>query len=167
MKRFFPIFLSVLCLFSLTACGKQSEPAPETEQPAALTEQADDTMHLNMLFSLIGTPDVGVTELLGDGEDQSYHADGTLASRTFTGTTLGVDVTFVVNYNEYGDVTSIGVDFPDVSEEQLSAALTNLTGREPSSDGIWHTETANVSLTAEGSQCRVTLTEHTGEPTEE
>ena len=165
MKRFLCITLSILCMISLfTGCGNKDSNGKTTNDTPALTEQDDDTMHLNMLFSLIGTPDIGVTELLGDGESQKYNAQGNLTKRIFSGTTLGLDIIFTVNYNDFSDVTSIDVDFPsEISEDQLAATITNLIGNPPQKDGIWHTELANISLYEEEDHYCITLSEHTGD----
>ena len=167
MKRFLCILLSASLLLCpvLTGCGDKKEDTSESAGAEALTPQDSDTMHLNMLFTLIGTPDVGVTELLGDGIDQKYRADGSLKMRTFDGTACGVDITFDVCYDELGDVSSVDVDFPSsVSEEQLSATVTELTGRKPSKDGKWQAETAIISLAkADGYMC-MTLEPFSAEP---
>ena len=167
MKRFLCILLSASLLLCpvLTGCGDKKEDTSESAGAEALTPQDSYTMHLNMLFTLIGTPDVGVTELLGDGIDQKYRADGSLKMRTFDGTACGVDITFDVCYDELGDVSSVDVDFPSsVSEEQLSATVTELTGRKPSKDGKWQAETAIISLAkADGYMC-MTLEPFSAEP---
>lgn len=167
MKRFVCMLLSVslfLCPV-LTGCGNKQDNDEKSKSSAqALTPQDDDTMHLNMLFSLIATPDVGVTELLGDGTDQRYRADGSLKSRSFEGVSCGVAITFDVSYDSLGDVNSVTVQFPSsVSEEQLAATVTELTGREQRDDGNWYAETAEVSLTQEGDQWCMLLEAFTGE----
>ena len=168
MKRFLCILLSASLLLCpvLTGCGDKKEEG--TSEPAgteALTPQDSDTMHLNMLFTLIGTPDVGVTELLGDGIDQKYRADGSLKMRTVDGTACGVDITFDVCYDELGDVSSVDVDFPaSVSEEQLTATVSELTGRKPSQDGKWQAETAIVSLAETDGHMCMTLKSFSAEP---
>lgn len=134
----------------LTGCGKKN--ADDNGTPAttqALTAQDTDTMHLNMLFSLISTPDSGVTELLGDGSSQKYNADGELTAREFDdGIVYGCKVTFTVYYNTYGDVTSICILFPksdDMTEDQLRDTVTELVGRNPDGDE-WKADTATVTL---------------------
>ena len=168
MKRLLCFLLSAACVFPLLAgCGSDTADRTEDSSSAVLEEQADDSMHLNMLFSLINTPDVGVTELLGDGDDQSYNAQGTISKRVFSGTSFGLELTFAVCYNDFGDVSSVEMDFPDeVSEAQLTATLTHLIGREPSDDGSWHTESAAVTLENTDDCYRVILTAHTGDPNE-
>lgn len=149
MNRFLCLVLSGLLLVGLfCGCGKADDSAAaDTEDTnAALEIQDDDTMHLNMLFSLISTPDSGVTELLGDGVDQKYDADGNLTERDFDGVAYGLSLTYTIYYNEYGDVTSIRVQFPqDVTEEQLRATVTELVGREPTDD-VWQADTATITL---------------------
>ena len=170
MKRLLCFLLSATCVFPLlTSCGNDTADRTEEDTSSAvLEEQADDTMHLNMLFSLINTPDIGVTELLGDGNQQKYNAQGNISRRTFSGTAFGMDLTFDVCYNDYSDVSSIEVDFPeDADEEQLTATLTHLIGKEPSDHGTWHTESASVSLENTDDCYRVILTAHTGEPNHE
>ena len=155
MKRVLCILLSAVMLLGMcVGCGKKdSTDEPDTAASSALESQADDTMQLNMLFSMMDTPDNGVTELLGDGNDQKYRADGSLLQREYDGVVYGKNIVFTVSYNEYGDVNAIDVDFDDsVSEEQLSDAVCDLTGREPNADGEWHAETAIVTIspTADG-----------------
>lgn len=150
MKRFLCILLTgSLLLCPLSGCGKKKDAAAGSAPAAsgALTQQKNDTMHLNMLFSLIGTPDIGVTELLGDGENQKYGADGSLQQRTFEGTVYGADITFDVHYDEYGDVSDIAVSFPSsISRAELEKTVTELVDRKPSADGSWQAETAVVTL---------------------
>lgn len=172
MKRFLCILLSAALLLCLLAgCGSKnnSETDPNASSNSeALTEDENDTMHLNMLFSLIGTPDMGVTELLGDGSDQKYRADGSLRQRTFDGVVYGADIEFSVCYDEYGDVSSIDVDFdPSISEAQLTATITELTRREPVSDNTWQAETAIVSLTEKDGYMCMTLTAFSPESAED
>lgn len=140
----------ILLLGLFSGCGKKdadSNGTPATTQ--ALTTQDTDTMHLNMLFSLISTPDSGVTELLGDGSSQKYNADGELTSREFDdGIVYGCKVTFTVYYNTYGDVTSICVLFPKsdhITEKQLRDTVTELVGRNPDGNE-WKADTATVTL---------------------
>lgn len=151
MKRFLCLFLSAALLASLlTGCGKkQSDDSADdsSSSNAALTVQDEDTMQLNMLFSLMSTPDNGVTELLGDGNHQKYNADGSLAQREYDGIAYGQTVNFTVSYNEYGDVSSIYVEFEkDVTREQVSDVITELVGREANDDGTWRSDTATVSI---------------------
>lgn len=150
-NRLLCLTLSVsLLLGLLTGCGKKnadSNGTPATTQ--ALTAQDTDTMHLNMLFSLISTPDSGVTELLGDGSSQKYNADGELTAREFDdGIVYGCKVTFTVYYNTYGDVTSICILFPKsdhITEKQLRDTVTELVGRNPDGNE-WKADTATVTL---------------------
>lgn len=142
----------VLLLGLFTGCGKKN--TAEANTPAAtqaLTAQEDDTMHMNMLFSLISTPDSGVTELLGDGSSQKYNADGDLTAREFDdGVVYGCHVIFTVYYNAYGDVTSIRVVFPkssDITEDQLRDTVTELVGRNPDGDE-WKADTATITLSS-------------------
>ena len=142
----------VLLLGLFTGCGSKNDTAADEDTPAttqALTAQEDDTMHMNMLFSLISTPDSGVTELLGDGSSQKYNADGELTAREFDdGVVYGCHVTFTVYYNAYGDVTSIRVVFPksaDITEDQLRDTITELVGRNPDGDE-WKADTATITL---------------------
>lgn len=167
MKRFFCILLSaILMLGMLAGCGgsKDSTDDAASTTASALEAQEDDTMHMNMLFSMIGTPDNGVTELLGDGNDQKYRADGSLLQREYDGVVYGKDIVFTVSYDEYGDVDEIDVDFDDsVTEEQLAEEISALTGRERNDDGKWTAETAVVSLTkTDGGMC-ITLTQFSAE----
>lgn len=149
MNRFLCFLLCALLLCpALCGCGKDDGGQPSDTAVQALTPQDGDTMHLNMLFTLIGTPDIGVTELLGDGTGQKYRADGSLRLRTFEGTACGVELAFTVYYDKLGDVSSIDADFPtSVSIQQLTETVNELTGRKPSEDGTWMAETAVVSLT--------------------
>ncbi len=142
----------ILLLGLFTGCGKKDtadEDTPAATQ--ALTAQEDDTMHMNMLFSLISTPDSGVTELLGDGSSQKYNADGKLTSREFDdGVVYGCHITFTVYYNAYGDVTSIRVVFPksaDITEDQLRDTVTKLVGRNPDGD-TWKADTATITISS-------------------
>lgn len=159
MKRFLCLILSAVLFTSLlTGCGnKKNDTNADTDgaKADALTIQEDDTMHLNMLFSLMSTPDHGVTELLGDGNDQTYNSDGVLTQREYDGIAYGQKVTFQVGYNNYGDVSSIDVDFgDDVTKQQLTDVITELVGREPKDDGKWHSDTATVSIvTHDGHPC--------------
>ena len=151
MKQFLCIVLSAVLLTGLfTGCGKKkndTEPDTSAGNTGALTIQEDDTMNLNMLFSLMSTPDHGVTELLGEGNDQKYNADGVLTQREYYGIACGQKVVFTVSYNDYGDVSSIDVGFEDnVTQEQLSDMVTELLGRQPREDGKWHSDTATVSI---------------------
>ncbi len=153
MKKLLCMALAVaLLLCPLYGCGNSGGDSEEEESTAsasteeALTEGENDTMHLNMLFSLIDTPDKGVTELLGEGE-RKYNADGSLKLRQFSGTVYSTDVTFIVYYDDLGDVSSIDVDFPTtLTEDALAATITQLTGRERTDDGTWRAETAVVTL---------------------
>lgn len=142
----------VLLLGLFTGCGKKTTVDEDTPSAAqALTAQDDDTMHMNMLFSLISTPDSGVTELLGDGSAQKYNADGDLTAREFDdGVVYGCHVTFTVYYNAYGDVSSIRVVFPksdDITEDQLRDTVTELVGRNPDGDE-WKADTATITLSS-------------------
>lgn len=160
MKRFLCIILSAaLLMCPLSGCGKKDGGSANASQASdALTEDENDTMHLNMLFSLIGTPDTGVTELLGDGEKQKYNADGSLKQRMFSGIVYRTEITFTVFYDEFGDVSSIDVDFPaSLSQDQLSATVTNLIGRQPAEDGTWQAETAVISLVHKDDHMCMTL----------
>ena len=88
-----------------------------------------------------------VTELLGEGNDQKYNADCVLTQREYYGIACGQKVVFTVSYNDYGDVSSIDVEFEDnVTQEQLSDMVTELLGRQPREDGKWHSDTATVSI---------------------
>ena len=151
MKQFLCVILSaVLLTVLLTGCGNKkndSDTDTAADTAGALTIQEDDTMNLNMLFSLMSTPDHGVTELLGEGNDQKYNADGVLTQREYYGIACGQKVVFTVSYNDYGDVSSIDVEFEDnVTQEQLSDMVTELLGRQPREDGKWHSDTATVSI---------------------
>ncbi|MDO5783560.1 MAG: hypothetical protein Q4P20_00695 [Eubacteriales bacterium] len=169
MKRFLCVLLSaVLMLGMLAGCGGKKndtdDPATEPAASAPLEVQEDDTMHMNMLFSMMGTPDNGVTELLGDGNHQKYRADGSLLQREYDGVVYGRDIVFSVSYDEYGDVDEIDVDFDDsVSEDQLAEEISTLTGRERDSEGKWTAETAVVSLTDTADGICVTLTQFSAE----
>lgn len=163
MKQFSRFFVVLLCTALLAAalvgCGKteQTDTASDSMSNDALTIQDDDTMHLNMLFSLMSTPDNGVTELLGDGNDQEYRADGTIAKREFDGVAYGHKVVFAVSYNEYNDVDSIYVEFEkSLTEQQISDTITDLVGREPK-DGVWTTDTATVTLSQDDGHVCLTL----------
>ena len=151
MKQFLCVILSAVLLTGLlTGCGNKkndSDTDTAADTAGALTIQEDDTMNLNMLFSLMSTPDHGVTELLGEGNDQKYNADGVLIQREYYGIACGQKVVFTVSYNDYGDVSSIDVEFEDnVTQEQLSDMVTELLGRQPKEDGKWHSDTATVSI---------------------
>lgn len=172
MKRFICILLStILTLGMLAGCGGKKNDTDDTSTSSAasapLEAQEDDTMHMNMLFSMIGTPDNGVTELLGDGNHQKYRADGSLFQRDYDGVVYGKDIVFTVSYNEYGDVDEIDVDFDDsVSEQQLIEEISALTGREQNNDGKWTAETAVVSLTKTDNGMCVILTQFSAESAE-
>lgn len=169
MKRLICMLLCICLACPLTACGKDSGKKRGTENPnatahQALTESEEDTMHLNMLFSLVGTPDSGVTELLGDGE--ARWKDESIASRTFTGTAYGAAVSFTIYYNAYADVSSIEASFaPSVSEDDLADKITELTGRSRSEDGTWHADNALVSLERTDGSVIMTLEAHSFEET--
>ena len=111
MKQFLCLILSAVLLTGLLAgCGKKkndTESDPAAGAAGTLTIQEDDTMNLNMLFSLMSTPDHGVTELLGEGNDQKYNGDGILTQREYDGIAYGQHIIFTVSYNDYGDVSSI------------------------------------------------------------
>lgn len=169
-RRFFCLFLSAALVAGiLTGCGnKKSDDADDASATNAssetLTIQDDDTMHLNMLFSLISTPDNGVTELLGDGNHQKYNADGTLSQREYDGIVYGQKVSFTVSYNEYNDVDSIYVTFgKPVTKEQIIHAMTELLGREPNDSGAWTTDTATVSITQSDTNICITLKQYEAE----
>lgn len=169
MKKFLYILLSAALLLSpLTACGSKDTGSAAQQESQAMTETQSDTMHLNMLFSLIGTPDVGVTELLGDGDSQKYSADGTLTQRLYSGVVYGTNVTFSVSFDEFSDVSAIDVDFDaSVSQDALSATITELTGRKPAKDGTWQAETAVVSIQQKENCMCMTLVPYQGPETNE
>ncbi len=164
MKRLICLLLCICLACPLTACGKDSGKKRGTENPSAaahqaLTESEKDTMHLNLLFSLVGTPDTGVTELLGDGE--ARWKDERIASRAFTGTIYGTAVAFTVYYNEYVDVSSVEAEFaPSVSEDDLADKITEVTGRSRLEDGTWHADNALVSLERTDGSVIMTLEAH-------
>ena len=151
MKQFLCLILSAVLLTGLLAgCGKKkndTESDPAAGAAGTLTIQEDDTMNLSMLFSLMSTPDHGVTELLGEGNDQKYNGDGILTQREYDGIAYGQHIIFTVSYNDYGDVSSIDVDFKDdVTRQQLTDMVTELLNRQPKEDGKWHSDTATVSI---------------------
>lgn len=169
MKRFLCILLSAaLTLGILAGCGGEKdntdEPSADVSSYAPLEAQEDDTMKMNMLFSMMGTPDNGVTELLGEGSHQKYRADGSIFQREYDGVVYGRAIVFTVSYNEYNDVDEIDVNFDgSVSTEQLSEEITALTGCEQDSDGTWTADTAVVSLTQTADGMCVTLTQFSAE----
>lgn len=167
MKKFLMILLSAICICGmLVGCGNKEEPSPEPESSSAsetLTPQESDTMHLNMLFTLMSTPDRGVTELLGEGEKTKYRADGSLRSRQYNGIVCGKEITFIIVYDEYSDVSMIDIYFDDsVTEKQLADTVCELTGRKPVKN-VWNAENAKISLQKTDSGLCITLEPFTAE----
>lgn len=149
MKQFLCIVLSAVLLAGiLTGCGSKNKAESDAADTAeTLTIQKDDTMNLNMLLSLMSTPDHGVTELLGKGTNQKYNADDLLIQREYTGIVYGKHIVFTISYNEYGDVSRIDVTFEDdVTKQQLTDIITDLLNREPKEDGKWHADIATISI---------------------
>lgn len=150
MKRLFYIVLSAVLLTGLlTGCANKKNTASDATNgtTGTLTVQKEDTMNLNMLLSLMSTPDHGVTELLGKGTNQKYNADDLLVQREYSGIVYGKHIIFTISYNEYGDVTRIDVTFEDkVTKKQLTHIITDLVGRKPKEDGKWLADTATVSI---------------------
>lgn len=147
------LLTGLLLLALLSGCGKQ--PAqPDTQDDTTASAELvnpelstdNDTFQLLMLDRLIQTPDTGVTELLGDGDDQTYDAQGELATRVYHGTLFGQEVSYTVSFS-LNDVTSAVVTFPcRLHSDDLIPLISEQLALEPKDDGAWHTETALVIL---------------------
>lgn len=141
------LLAGVLLLAPLIGCGKQADDREQTTdrtQQTALTTD-NDTFQLLMLDRMIQTPDTGVTELLGDGDDQTYDADGNLATRVYHGTLFGQEVSYTIFFS-LDDVTKAVVTFPvEISSDDLTPLITKQLELESKDDGAWHTDTALVT----------------------
>lgn len=169
MKRFLCILLcGCMLLSTLCSCGKKQETqAQDTQttesQESALKIQDNDTLHINMLFTFMSSPDVAVTELLGDGDSQKYYADGELKSRSFSGTAFGLEISYTVHYNEYGDVDEVTACFPDVSEDALHDVLESCAEKKFDKDGTLHLDTCYAALTPDDNSVIMTLYPYSGD----
>ena len=167
MKRFFCILLcGCMLLSTLCACGKEQETqTAQTDEPQeqALTIQENDTLHINMLFTFMSSPDVAVTELLGDGDSQKYYADSELESRSYSGIAFGQEMTYAVHYNEHGDVDKVTACFPDVSENALHDALEICAEKQFDQDGTLHLDTSYAELQQDDNSVIMTLHPYSGE----
>lgn len=143
------LLAGALLLTPLTGCGKKSEDssAQNSSQAKHVELTTDnDTFQLLMLDRMIQTPDTGVTELLGDGDDQTYDVNGDLATRVYHGTLFGQEVSYTVSF-ALGDVTKAVVTFPiEIKTDDLTPMITKQLDLEPKDDGAWHTETALVTI---------------------
>lgn len=153
MKRnsWLPLLLTgILLLTPLAGCGKKN--ADNSAQNSSSAQHVElttdnDTFQLLMLDRMIQTPDTGVTELLGDGDDQTYDANGDLATRVYHGTLFGQKVSYTVSFS-LDDVTKAVVTFPiEIKTEDLTPMITKQLDLELKDDGAWHTETALVTIT--------------------
>ena len=148
----------------VTGCGKQAdsaqEPSAEEQTQAVDLSTDNDTFHLNMLSNLIQTSDIGVCELMGDGEHQTYDAQGELATRSYSGILFGQDVTFVISYH-LDDVAGVALTFDDTSAtlDELADAMTDVLGKKPSGDDgyLWKTDNSRVQLEEQDGVPTITL----------
>lgn len=182
MKKVLCMLLSAtLMLGALAGCGGNDSNSDDAgsstnttttgtpQQTAeALTPGTTDTLNLQLLFSLMNTPDSGVVELLGEGSKQAYNTDSSIRQRIYSDNTIyDSSMTFTVSYDTSGSVSSVAADFAQtISQEQLAATLTQLLGEGPSDENIWNAETTAVSLQQKEDHICMNLVSGIGNPAE-